>query len=196
LGDITVGYSNGSIQVSGSQTAQTQNVVVPSAGTQTATSGTVVYSNSNNITFGMSGNSRITASYNFNVSAGTTSGNLNSLSFSNGSNVSFGLNAGTLTASVATSLTNVNLSAGTTSNNLSAFVFSNSNNVSFGLNGSTVTATATVPAQTNQTVGLYALGNTTQNSSTTLDARTLSFNGLGAASIGYSRSIQISVKLR
>jgi hypothetical protein len=49
-------------------------------------------------------------------------------------------------------------------------------------------------AQTNQTVGLYALGNTTQNSSTTLDARTLSFNGLGAATWGYSNgSIQVSV---
>jgi hypothetical protein len=49
-------------------------------------------------------------------------------------------------------------------------------------------------AQTNQTVGLYALGNTTQNSSTTLDARTMSFNGLGAATWGYSNgSIQVSV---
>jgi hypothetical protein len=151
LGNITVGYSNGSIQISGSQTSQTQNVVVPSAGTQTATSGTVVYSNSNNISFGMSGSSRITASYNFNISAGTTS------------------------------------------NNLNAVTFSNINGISFGLDGSTLTASYTVPTQTNQTVGLYALGNTTQNSSTTLDARSLSFNGLGIVTAGYSNgSIQIS----
>jgi hypothetical protein len=40
---------------------------------------------------------------------------------------------------------------------------------------------------------LYAVGNTTQNSSTTLDARTMSFNGLGAATMGYSNgSIQVS----
>jgi hypothetical protein len=49
------------------------------------------------------------------------------------------------------------------------------------------------PVQTAQTVGLYALGNTTQNSSTTLDARTISYNGIGALSIGYSNgSVQMS----
>jgi hypothetical protein len=48
-------------------------------------------------------------------------------------------------------------------------------------------------AQTNQTIGLYALGNTTQNSSTTLDARTVSLNGLGAMTVGYSGgSVQLS----
>lgn len=47
-----------------SQSAQTQNVVVPSAGTQTATSGTVVFSNNAAITFGMSNNSVITATHN------------------------------------------------------------------------------------------------------------------------------------
>ncbi len=89
------------------------------------------------------------------------------------------------------------VSAGANSIGNGTVVFSNSNNVSFGLNGSTVTATITVPAQTNQTVGLYALGNTTQNSSTTLDARTLSFNGLGAATVGYSNgSIQVSVPVQ
>ena len=125
--------------------------VALSAGTQSVSTGTVVYSNSNNITFGMSGSSQVTASYNF------------------------------------------NLSAGTTSNNLNAVTFSNSNNVSFGINGSTVTASASFAAQTNQTVGLYALGNTTQNSSTTLDARTLSYNALGAMTWGYSNgSIQVS----
>jgi hypothetical protein len=75
-----------------------------------------------------------------------------------------------------------------------ATVFSNSNNVSFGLNGSTVTATATF-AQTNQTLGLYAVSNTVgQSSSSTFDARTLSFHGAGIASVGYSGgSVVISV---
>ncbi len=86
------------------------------------------------------------------------------------------------------------VSAGGASVGAGTIVFSNSNNVSFGLNGSTVTATITVPAQTNQTVGLYAVGNTTQNSSTTLDARTISYDGLGAATVGFSNgSVQISV---
>jgi hypothetical protein len=43
------------------------------------------------------------------------------------------------------------------------------------------------------TVGLFALGNTTQNSSTTLNQTALSFNGLGAMTVGYSNSsIQLS----
>jgi hypothetical protein len=51
----------------------------------------------------------------------------------------------------------------------------------------------TSAAQTNQTLGLYGLGNTTQNSSTTLDARTVSLNGLGAMTVGYSNgSVQLS----
>ena len=118
-----------------------------SAGSQLATSGTVVFSNSNGVTFGMSGSTRVTASVassltNINLSAGTTSNNLSAVVFSNSNNVTFGLNGSTVTASAsaASSLTNINVSAGTTSNNLSAVVFSNSNRVSFGLNGSTVTA--------------------------------------------------------
>lgn len=61
-------------------------------------------------------------------------------------------------------------------------------------NGSVQISGPQTVAQSNQTLGLYALGNTTQNSSTTLDARTLSFNGLGAMTVGYSNgSIQLSV---
>lgn len=142
---------------------------------------------------------------NVNLSAGTTSNNLSAFVFSNSNGISFGLDGSTVTGTVKTdylttamlsnaaTISNINVSAGTTSNNLSAVVFSNSNNVSFGLNGSTITATITVPSQTNQSVGLYALGNTTQNSSTTLDARSLSFNGLGIITAGYSNgSIQLS----
>lgn len=68
-------------------------------------------------------------------------------------------------------------------------VFSNSNNVSFGMNGSTVTASITVPAQSVQTLGIYGLGNTTgQSSSSTYDARTLSVEGAGIVSVGWSNS--------
>jgi hypothetical protein len=115
-----------------------------SAGGATASLGTVAFSNSNGVSFGVNGQT-VTASVatsltNFRLSAGTTSNLLSAVTFSNSNGVSFGLNASTVTASVATSLTNVNVSAGTTSNNLSAVTFSNSNGVSFGLNGSTVTA--------------------------------------------------------
>ncbi len=83
----------------------------------------------------------------------------------------------------------VNFSAGATSNNLASVVFSNSNGVSFGLTGSTITASALGVS----TGGLYALGNTTQNSSTTLALSALSFAALGAMTWGYSNgSIQVS----
>lgn len=88
----------------------------------------------------------------------------------------------------------VNFSAGTTSNNLAAVTFSNSNGVGFGLNGSVITASHNgITSQTNQTVGIYGVGNTTQSSSGVADARSLSFKGLGGVSIGYSNgSVQIS----
>jgi hypothetical protein len=122
-----------------------------SAGTTSNNLSAVVFSNSNNVSFGLNG-STVTASAtvastqaSINVSAGTTSNNVSAITFSNGSNVSFGLNGSVVTASVATSLTNINVSAGTTSNNLSAVTFANSNGVSFGLNGSVVTASVTPP---------------------------------------------------
>lgn len=47
--------------------------------------------------------------------------------------------------------------------------------------------------QSNQTVGLYAIGNTTQNSSSSFDARTISLNGIGGITVGYSNgSVQLS----
>lgn len=47
--------------------------------------------------------------------------------------------------------------------------------------------------QTNQTLGLYATGNSTQNSSSTFDARSVTFNAIGAVSMGYSNgSVQVS----
>lgn len=88
------------------------------------------------------------------------------------------------------------LAAGTqTAGTASTVVFSNSNGISFGMsNSSIITAIYTVPTQTNQTLGLYAVSNTTQSSSGTVDARTLSFHGAGIASVGVSNgSVVISV---
>lgn len=206
-GTIVFSDSNGvSFGLSGS-TRMTASVATSltninfSAGTTSNNLSAIVFSNSNGVSFGLNAStvtgSVATSLTNINASAGTTSNNLSAIVFSNSNGISFGLNGSTVTGSVATSLTNINVSAGTTSNNLSAIVFSNSNNFSFGMNGSTVTGSYTVPTQTNQTVGLYALGNTTQNSSTTLDARTISFNGLGAMTVGYSNgSVQLSVPVQ
>jgi outer membrane protein OmpA-like peptidoglycan-associated protein len=113
--------------------------IANAAGTQTATSGTVAFVNSNGITFGMSDSSQITASHNgiqfVNVSAGTTSNNLTNLVFSNSNGMSFGLNGSTVTGQQV-----IAISAGTVQNGRTNFVFSNSNNVSFGLNVATITA--------------------------------------------------------
>lgn len=208
------------------------------AGTQSALStGTVLFSNSNNVTFGMTNSSVVTAAFALPVSGGTTSGALSSLVFSSGGNVTFGLDGSTLTASApagggggiaaaagtqtATSGTVVfsnsngvsfgmsgstrvtasfsqssaTISAGTTSGTLGQLVFSNSGNVSFGLNAGTITATATVPAQTAQTLGIYASSNTTgASSSSTVDARSLTIVGYGVASVGMTNgSLAISV---
>jgi len=82
------------------------------AGTQTASSGTVVFANSNGLSFGLSGSSQITGSYtvpsiagllsNINVSAGTTSNNLSAITFNNSNGISFGLNGSVLTGTVKT----------------------------------------------------------------------------------------------
>lgn len=123
--------------------ADTVDQISIAAGTSSAVLGSLVFSSSGNISFGLNG-STITANAFIRTFAGTTNFALSVASFANSNGVSFGIsttggNAAVITASVATSLTAVNFSAGTTSNNLSAVTFSNSNGVSFGLNGSVVT---------------------------------------------------------
>lgn len=142
--------SNGTSWESFSDTGVIASVVI-SAGAASGSRNSIVFSNSNGVSFGLNG-STITASHggltsqsNQALSAANGSFAFQTAFFSNGSNVSFSSSAGSaIYGIVATSLTNINLSAGAASANLSAFVFSNSNNVSFGLNGSTVTATVTV----------------------------------------------------
>lgn len=187
------------------------------AGTQTAnTTGTVLFSNSNNVSFGMNNSSVITASASFNQTADTNKAGTGFTSTSvAGTNIAGTLNTNGLSLAVPNYITtfqndltsgragtgftsagaNIGLSGTLNTNGLSlsatvpaqtAFVFSNSNNVSFGTNGSTVTATATFN-QSNQTANLYALGNTTQLSSTAgVDVRSLSFEGAGNITVGVS----------
>jgi hypothetical protein len=120
------------------------------------------------------------------LAAGANSVSSGTAVFSNANGVSWGIVGQTITASVGTfAAAPVNFSAGTTSNNLGTIVFSNSNNVSAGLSGSTVTWS--VANQTNQTLGLYASSQTTgQSSSSTVDARSLTFVGMGNISVGLS----------
>jgi hypothetical protein len=169
--------------------AGTGNIGAIAAGTQTGSSGTIIFSNSNGVTFGMAGSLTVTASHAINVSGGTTSNNLSAITFSNSNGISFGLNASTMTASVATSLTNINVSGGTTSNNLSAITFSNSNGVSFGLNASTMTASVAT-SLTNINV---SAGTTSNNLSaiTFSNLNGITF-GLNASTITASHVINVS----
>jgi hypothetical protein len=177
LGAMTWGYSNGSIQVSAPATSSISGTGLVS-----------ISVNGSTISIGANALTAYAVSNTTQSSSGTVNGT--ALSFAGAGGVSVGVSNGSVVVSgAAGGAGSVNFSAGTTSSNLGSVVFSNSNGVSFGLNGSTITASANGIS----TVGLYALGNTTQNSSTTLNQSALSFNGLGIATVGYSNgSIQIS----
>lgn len=57
----------------------------------------------------------------------------------------------------------------------------------FYLTNGSLVGSYTVPVQSNQSLGIYAIGNTTgQSSSSTFDARSLSLNGAGIISVGNS----------
>lgn len=129
-----------------------------------------------------------------NLAASNTTYTSGTVVLSGGANVTVGTNGQTVTISAAgggAGIGGIAVNAATTYTS-GTVVLSAGANITLGTNAQTVTISG-VAAQTNQSVGLYALGNTTQNSSTTLDARTLSFNGLGGITVGYSNgSIQLS----
>jgi hypothetical protein len=249
-GIVSAGMSGGELVISATGAGGADGVNILAAGTQTAnTTGTVLFANSNGLSFGMSNSSVITGSYTVPTQTIQTQnmvsvqGSTGAISFGNANGITFGGNASTLTAShngitsqtnqtigiygsgntsgtstgtldarsltvnvsgsLSVNMTNgrINLSAPNAlttamlSNASTQFVQANAN-----FNGTNATGTiasnnisVSVAAQTNQTVGLYAVGNTTQNSSTTRDARSISFNGLGNLTVGYSNgSVQLS----
>lgn len=145
-----------------------------SAGANSQSTGTVVFNNSNNVTFGMNAFGILTASVNQsdlnlnliatgNTTQGTSgSAPANSLVFEGAGGVSLGITnnrvliSGNTGGGGAGSLT---VSAGTTNNALDAISFANGGNVSFGLNGSTITASvASSLSRVN-----FSAGTTSQN---------------------------------
>jgi hypothetical protein len=137
IGALTVGYSNGSIQLSAPATSSISGTGMVSV----STNGSTVYIGANALTaYAVSNTTQ--------SSSGTINGT--ALSFAGAGGVSVGISNGTVV-------------------------------ISGGAAGGVSTA------------GLYALGNTTQNSSSTLNLSALSFNGLGGMTVGYSNgSIQLS----
>lgn len=146
-----ISFSNSLGSIEASYTVPVQSVQPGiqsiSGGTTRATTGEVIFSNSNNVTFGLNGNvmtasaSAASSQGSINFSGGTTSNSLSAIVFSNSNNVSFGLNGSTMTASatVASSQGSIRISAGTTNTLASNFSFANGSNISFGLNGGTIT---------------------------------------------------------
>jgi len=105
-GNVSVGITGGSVVISGGTAAAAP--VNFSAGTTSNNLGSVVFSDSNGVSWGLNG-STITASVatsltNIRISAGTTSNLLSAITFSNATGIDaiqFGLNASTITASAS-----------------------------------------------------------------------------------------------
>ena len=189
-----------------SNAATISNINV-SAGTTSNNLSAVTFNNANGITFGLNA-STITASHDGLTSqsgqafsAGGGSSAFQTLSFSNANGISFSNNAGQVQASYTVpTVTNSSwtVSDNVTSLTISRLAFTNSNGLTLTLStaagAATVVGSYTVPTQTNQSLGLYAVSNTTLSTSGTMDARTISFQGAGVASVGVSNgSVVISV---
>ena len=129
--------------------ANIQNLNV-AAGTQTGSTGTIVFVGSNGVTFGMSGSSQITASVAAQsvqpgivaISASTQQQTTGTVVFSNSNNITFGMSSGagggTITASFANPAGAVAIAAGTQTGSTGTIVFSNSNGFTFGMSNSSV----------------------------------------------------------
>lgn len=182
--------------------------IAASAAGNSVSNGTVVWSNSNNVSFGMAG-STITATATFaqtnqtlNIFAlGNTTGQSSSssydartLSMEGAGIVSLGWSNGSFRISATQS--NQAASGQNGSFTFQTLSFSNANGISFGTSaGNAITASHNaITSQSNQTLNIFALGNTTgQSSSSSYDARTLSIEGAGLVSVGWSNgSFRIS----
>lgn len=199
------------------QTVQTQNLHNVTLSGNTAgvmaqiSSGTLTLAGGNNITLSQNGNA-VTIS---GANAGGVQTGISSIivsdatytsgmvSFSNQANITIGSSvdgvtqyirlSGNAAQTVQTQSLIAAVYDGANSISTGTIRFTNANGVSFSINGQTISGS--VLAQSNQSLGLYAVSNTTgESSSSTFDARTLSFHGAGIASVGYSNgSIVVSV---
>lgn len=207
MGVASVGYSAGELIISvpsGGGAGDGVNIIA--AGTQTAaTTGTVLFQNSNGITFGMSNSSVVTASHNgitsqsnqditFYATGNTvlsSSGviNASSIRIRGEGAVSIGVSNGSILVSTPLQ-SNVALSGSNGSFTYLTATFGNLNNFSFYTSNGSLVGSYTVPG----TLSVFAQSNTTQSSSGTIPFNSLQFAGAGIASVGVSNgSVIISV---
>lgn len=117
----------------------------------------------------------------------------NYLTTARASNDAIGLN--TAVSNVTATINSAGLSLDARGYAGTATTFNGANiSGSMTVNSVGVNISASVAAQSNQSVGLYHVGNTTgQSSSSTVDARSISFDGAGIVSVGMSGgSVRIS----
>jgi hypothetical protein len=125
---------------------------------------TVVFSNSNNVSFGLINNTQMTASASFaqsvqtqgvsGISAGTQAATSGQIVFSNSNNISFGLSGSTrLTASYSQTGVGAIAISNSTTYTSGTVVYAPANAITFATNGQTVSIGA--PAQTTQTQNVH-----------------------------------------
>lgn len=187
-GGVSVGISNGSVVISGGAGGGGSTVGLYALGNTTQNSSTTL--NQSALSFNALG--AMTWGYSngsIQVSAPATSSISGTGLVSilvNGSTISIGANA--LTAYAVSNTTQS--TSGTV--NGTALSFAGAGGASVGVSNGSIVISAGAAGGAS-TIGLYALGNTTQNSSTTLNQSALSFNGLGGMTVGYSNgSVQLS----
>jgi hypothetical protein len=187
-GGVSVGISNGSVVISGGAGGGGNTLSLYALGNTTQNSSATL--NQSALSFNAIG--ALTWGYS-NGSIQVSAPPISSISgtgivsvFVNGSTISIGANA--LTAYAVSNTTQG--TSGTV--NGTALSFAGAGGVSVGVSNGSVVISGGAGGGVS-TGGFYALGNTTQSSSSTLNLSALSFNGLGGMTIGYSNgSIQMS----
>jgi hypothetical protein len=182
-GAALVGFSSGSLIVSVPTDVTVEAAVNFSAGTQSANLSSLEFKNANRFSFGLS-NGSLTATYLGDEiivgSPGFYTGIFGDRFFSNSNNITWGVDTA---GNVVTASYALQISDSATSFNVSKLRFSNANGVSFGITNQTLTASV---SQSNQVMSVYAVSNTTSNTSGTINATAMSFKGMGGVSVGVS----------
>lgn len=174
--------------------------IAASAAGSSQSAGTVVWSNSHNVSFGMNG-STITASVtvatsltNIRISAGTEAILGSQVSFANSNGVSFGLNVSTITASYAEAMGLVSHIGGNSVADVTRLAFSNASNVTWSLStaASAVTVLASVAAAGGGGIAMLDDGTTITSGSVRAHSG-VDFSSLFSAGIGgnSTRNVQL-----
>lgn len=187
-------YTSGTAHLSGagaitiaSTTGQSYQFSVPNTSQISATGLLNISTNGNTISIGAASLGAYAVSNTTQSSSATVDGR--SISFHGAGIASVGISNGSvvISANGLTSQSNQAFSGSNGSYTFQTATFGNLNGLSFYTSNGSMVGSYTTPSQTNQTIGIYASSNTTgQSSSSTYDARSITFRGAGVASVGHS----------